>query len=67
MVRWGSPTGRGKFVYGSGESDNTIGLTYRKNVALQYGCSVLTAELLDLSAADKGILCHKGWRRALPK
>ena len=66
--------GRGKFVFWRGGiRQHSVGLTYRKNVALRYGWNVPRAEWLDLStmdivhAEDKCILCHEGWQWALPK
>ena len=42
-VGLGSPSGKGQFL-GEGIGQRNVGLTCRKNVALQCGCSIPTAE-----------------------
>jgi len=44
-LRLDPSTERGKFLFGGGRIGQcNVGLMYRKNVALQYGCSIPTAE-----------------------
>jgi len=50
--------GRGKFVLGGGIRQLSIDLTYQKNMALWYGCSISAAEWLNLSAMHIAQLAH---------
>jgi len=76
-VRSGNPQPEAANIYGGGIRQRNVGQTYRKNVALQCGCSVPAAEWLDSStvgiaqvvvhAAEDSILCVRCGDAALPK